>query len=223
MGLQRGQSGPKTVGGMVKCEIDGARSGSAFRFLNHSCDPNAALFVGRVGTDRRVKYVMAIRDIEEGEAVTIDYGWKWKASDLCYCGSESCRNPMETATNNDQTAKGPAKTVEAKSANAKRKRVVAISPASASSPVSNSNDEHFYIDRILERKMSKEPGHRRPEEYYLVRWQGYDPSYDCWVHGPRLREDAPDLVEAFDENFESESGEDSDEEYEARRPSKRCR
>jgi hypothetical protein len=55
-------------------------------YLNHSCNPNSGL------KDQVV--VVAMRDIEEGEEITLDYSiteadpyWKMK----CKCGNENCR------------------------------------------------------------------------------------------------------------------------------------
>lgn len=59
------------------------------RYLNHSCEPNAAL----LGV-----MLSAIRDIAEGEEITFDYsttmdenGWTLE----CRCGSPSCRKVIE--------------------------------------------------------------------------------------------------------------------------------
>lgn len=59
--------------------------GSA-RYINHSCDPNC-------GIKGRFK-VVAMRDIEPGEAITWDYemtekSWWWRMR--CQCGSPMCR------------------------------------------------------------------------------------------------------------------------------------
>lgn len=57
-----------------------------YRYLNHSCDPSAAI-VGR-------RTLVALRDLPEGEEVTFDYSLtdhdlNWKME--CHCGSEQCR------------------------------------------------------------------------------------------------------------------------------------
>ncbi|KAJ4352288.1 vacuolar membrane-associated protein iml1 [Didymosphaeria variabile] len=56
------------------CCIDAASKGSVFRFLNHSCDHNAALILGRIGMSRRVMMIQTTKPIAEGEEITIDYG-----------------------------------------------------------------------------------------------------------------------------------------------------
>lgn len=57
-----------------------------FRFLNHSCAPNAAI--------RGTKSLVALHPIKEGDEVTIDYSITdadplWEMS--CKCGSVECR------------------------------------------------------------------------------------------------------------------------------------
>jgi SET domain-containing protein len=60
------------------------------RFVNHSCDPNA-----RAGSGRDV----AVRDIAEGEEITVDYVAE-QVPDLdllCGCGSPRCRVRLTTS------------------------------------------------------------------------------------------------------------------------------
>lgn len=59
---------------------------SAFRYLNHSCNPNAAI--------KGTKSLVAMRSIRKGEEVTMDYSmtdadplWEMR----CICGEEECR------------------------------------------------------------------------------------------------------------------------------------
>lgn len=59
---------------------------SAFRYLNHSCDPNAAIVSSRK--------VVARRDISKGEELAIDYSMTdedplWSLP--CSCGAKNCR------------------------------------------------------------------------------------------------------------------------------------
>lgn len=61
--------------------------GTPFRYVNHSCDANAAI----VGT----KTVVALRDIQKGSEITIDYSMSdadpfWRGI-RCHCGSKNCR------------------------------------------------------------------------------------------------------------------------------------
>jgi len=61
------------------------------RFLNHSCEPNCA-----VGVKEKEFYIYAIRSIEEGEELTINYNTsEFNLIDCdcnfeCNCGSHSC-------------------------------------------------------------------------------------------------------------------------------------
>jgi hypothetical protein len=57
-----------------------------FRFINHSCDPNAAI--------SGIKTVVAMRDIAKDEEIAIDYSMTdadqhWSIA--CDCGSKDCR------------------------------------------------------------------------------------------------------------------------------------
>jgi len=79
--------------------IDGGDKGNDARWINHSCAPNCETEENASGT--RV-YVMALRDIDEGEELFYDYGLvmegkitkKLRAQYLCLCGSENCRGTM---------------------------------------------------------------------------------------------------------------------------------
>ncbi len=60
--------------------------GTNFDFLNHSCDPNAAI--------KGTKSLVALRDIKIGEELTIDYSITdpdplWEMP--CLCGADNCR------------------------------------------------------------------------------------------------------------------------------------
>lgn len=61
--------------------------GTPFRYINHSCNPNAAI----MGT----KTAVAMKDIAKDEEITIDYSMSdadpfWPGVS-CRCGSKSCR------------------------------------------------------------------------------------------------------------------------------------
>lgn len=65
--------------------------GNPWRYVNHSCEPNAGLR-GRTN-------VVAMRDIRRGEEVTIDYsiteaGRHWRMN--CRCGSRQCRHVIRS-------------------------------------------------------------------------------------------------------------------------------
>lgn len=67
-----------------------------FRFLNHSCEPNCELVSEDVEDDCgkvvgvRV-WVEAIRAIDPGEELRIDYAWPADTSIPCGCRSPNCR------------------------------------------------------------------------------------------------------------------------------------
>ncbi|MDR3416821.1 MAG: SET domain-containing protein-lysine N-methyltransferase [Nevskia sp.] len=61
--------------------------GNAFKYLNHSCEPNCYLRVYR----RRVE-VYSRRDIARGTELTVDYGQTPHRQGMrCRCGSARCR------------------------------------------------------------------------------------------------------------------------------------
>jgi hypothetical protein len=64
---------------------DASDLGSAWRYLNHSCAPNARM----QGRD-----LVALRAIANGEQVTFDYNaneWDMATPFLCACGAAKCR------------------------------------------------------------------------------------------------------------------------------------
>ncbi len=66
--------------------IDASRSTDPMRFTNHSCQPNARLSV-RQG---RIEF-FALRAIEPGEEITVDYGETHHEGRLaCRCGAAGC-------------------------------------------------------------------------------------------------------------------------------------
>jgi hypothetical protein len=66
--------------------------GDAFRFMNHSCEPNCELMLedGK-GESLPKMWVRALRDIEPDEELTIDYQWSHEHAIPCGCGSTRCR------------------------------------------------------------------------------------------------------------------------------------
>ncbi|KAK5228045.1 hypothetical protein LTR72_001928 [Exophiala xenobiotica] len=105
--------------GAVSYHVDGKYFGSAMRFINHSCNPNARSFIVQVHKgDKRVYYLpfFAIKDIKAGTEITIDYKAKRDEDDdesseadnaiagakrgdaeladgliRCQCGEKNCR------------------------------------------------------------------------------------------------------------------------------------
>lgn len=64
------------------------------RHLNHACDPNA--FVTTVDGQR---FLVALRRIEPGREITIDYMLNTHGGDVwpCSCGSPSCRGELPSS------------------------------------------------------------------------------------------------------------------------------
>jgi SET domain-containing protein len=68
-------------------DLDGRRSRSVARFINHSCAPNC-----RVEVARGRIWIVARRDIATGEELTYDYGFpfaEWRQHP-CRCGASRC-------------------------------------------------------------------------------------------------------------------------------------
>ena len=70
--------------------IDGSRGGNGSQFVNHSCRPNS--FV-RIISGHVIFF--ALRDIEPGEEITLDYVESYHPDDYrCRCGVEGCRGTI---------------------------------------------------------------------------------------------------------------------------------
>ncbi len=69
--------------------IDGAGTESPLCFINHSCEPNCMVHV--VG-DRA--FIVALRAIDNGEEITIDYNYDDDVREICKCGQKDCRGFM---------------------------------------------------------------------------------------------------------------------------------
>ena len=70
--------------------LDASRLGSHFKYVNHSCKPNAYMRLCR----GRVEFY-ALREIAAGEEVTCDYGETHHGGRLpCRCGSARCRGAL---------------------------------------------------------------------------------------------------------------------------------
>jgi uncharacterized protein len=70
--------------------LDGARGGNGTHYINHSCEPNAFMrtIYGHV-------LFFALRDIEPGEEITIDYEQTLHPnSKRCRCGARNCRGTI---------------------------------------------------------------------------------------------------------------------------------
>ncbi len=70
----------------AKKAIDLARSTDPMRFTNHSCQPNGQLRI----QEGRIEFY-ALRAIEPGEEITVDYGETHHEGRLiCRCGAPGC-------------------------------------------------------------------------------------------------------------------------------------
>jgi SET domain-containing protein len=70
--------------------LDGSRGGNGTHYINHSCEPNAFMKVlyGHI-------LFIALRDIEPGEEITIDYESTLHSNKKrCTCGAPSCRGTI---------------------------------------------------------------------------------------------------------------------------------
>jgi SET domain-containing protein len=70
--------------------LDGSRGGNGTHYINHSCAPNAY-----VRTVYGHVLFFALRDIQPGEEITVDYEHTLHPdSKRCRCGAESCRGTI---------------------------------------------------------------------------------------------------------------------------------
>ena len=70
--------------------VDGSRGGNGTQYINHCCEPNAFM---RVVAGRII--IFALRDIEPGEEITLDYGETYHPDTYrCRCGAPSCRGTL---------------------------------------------------------------------------------------------------------------------------------
>ena len=70
--------------------LDGSRGGNGTHYINHSCEPNAFM---QILYDHIL--FIALRDIEPGEEITIDYETTLHPNDKrCICGAASCRGTI---------------------------------------------------------------------------------------------------------------------------------
>ncbi|MFN0124265.1 MAG: SET domain-containing protein [Blastocatellia bacterium] len=70
--------------------IDGDKGGNGTQYINHSCQPNCFTRTshGRI-------LFLALRDIEPGEEITVDYGSSYhEGQKRCRCGAAKCRGAI---------------------------------------------------------------------------------------------------------------------------------
>jgi uncharacterized protein len=70
--------------------LDGSVGGSGAEYINHSCDPNIRAWIHK----GHILY-MSLRDIPEGEELTVDYRFDPEVDTVkCLCGSTNCRGTI---------------------------------------------------------------------------------------------------------------------------------
>ena len=70
--------------------LDGSRGGNGTHYINHSCEPNAYMKI----LYSHILFI-ALRDIEPGEEITIDYESTLHSNKKrCICGAPSCRGTI---------------------------------------------------------------------------------------------------------------------------------
>jgi SET domain-containing protein len=67
--------------------LDGATLANTARYINHSCDPNCA-----VEKTSDTLWIVALRDIKEGEELSYNYGYTLEhyKDNPCNCGAKHC-------------------------------------------------------------------------------------------------------------------------------------
>ncbi|CAO1416584.1 unnamed protein product [Diamesa serratosioi] len=74
--------------------VDATMSGTAARFINHSCDPNCYSKVVDILGQKHI-IIFALRRIVTGEELTYDYKFDFEDNKLpCSCGAKRCRKTM---------------------------------------------------------------------------------------------------------------------------------
>jgi SET domain-containing protein len=85
---------PKPIAELAANDCVSARSiiagGNGTHYINHSCEPNAFMKI----TYGHILFI-ALRDIEPGEEITIDYESTLHSNKKrCICGAPSCRGTI---------------------------------------------------------------------------------------------------------------------------------
>lgn len=71
--------------------IDSLAEGNWTRFVNHSCSANLRFKECNVG-GHRIYALVAVRNIDVGEELTVDYGPGYMGQDgQCHCDEKNCR------------------------------------------------------------------------------------------------------------------------------------
>jgi len=67
--------------------LDGETLENTARYINHSCEPNC-----QVEKTNGILWIVALRDIKEGEELSYNYGYEFKhyQDNPCNCGAKNC-------------------------------------------------------------------------------------------------------------------------------------
>jgi hypothetical protein len=78
-----------------------------FRYVNHSCQPNAEIIGLEFAQGGRTDQLLleALEDILAGAEIRIDYAWRREHAITCQCGSPNCRGLVVSAEEVQQFAK----------------------------------------------------------------------------------------------------------------------
>jgi uncharacterized protein len=87
-----------------------------FRYMNHCCSPNAALIEYESETPKTAPtmWVEALRTIQLGEQICIDYSWPAEAAIPCLCGAANCRGWVVSEADAKKLKRAAAKAAAAK-------------------------------------------------------------------------------------------------------------
>ena len=72
-----------------------------------------------------------------------------------------------------------------------RKHIPGGSSANQPEPILVEGEEHFGVEALLWHRS------RGNSRWYLVRWLGYSPEYDEWVHEEEVADGAEELLEQY--------------------------
>lgn len=131
-----------------------------FRFLNHSCQPNAALIeYDAERGENPTMWVEALRAIQPGAQITIDYGWPADSAIPCLCGSAKCRGWVVAASELPKVLRRVAKEAKAKAkADAAQAGLVASPKKAPSKKSKKSPSKKAPPGRASSSKATTEPG-----------------------------------------------------------------
>jgi uncharacterized protein len=91
MQRMRGPDGKRISELSADCYIDGSVGGNETQYINHSCEPNADVFI-----IDGFMIVFTLREIRAGEEITVDYLNSFaEDSTVCQCRTPSCRQQID--------------------------------------------------------------------------------------------------------------------------------